>query len=276
MSFYRFSVACWFIIGASVATLLSCIIVPFSEAYRNSRGSSWSGAFVLWLVLVIVMPGAFGWNMYGDRYCDDILEIGHCGLVQALPKLPIAMLLVFPPFNRVGDPLTGKERFAIVWHAFEVSFWHHSYYERPFWSRGRQRGFEAERVEPQPVWLVILYRRVRSPPAAMPEAVVERPEGVYMPKPNAKSMPGRPDPAHTRAQDSTENGERRGILPRDCYSGNIPMRMRFFLSILGNGRYEGNDTPLFNTLIAIHGQPNGEEPGCENVGGESSKVKMAK
>ncbi|KAH6876985.1 hypothetical protein BKA70DRAFT_1576515, partial [Coprinopsis sp. MPI-PUGE-AT-0042] len=112
VSVVEFSIICWCSIGTSIATILSCIIAPCFRTLRKSREIYWMAIFMLWLTLIVVTYG-LGWKENRSRYCE-ILQIGRCNFVLALPKLSISML------------------FAILWHAYEVSMCHKSYDERPF------------------------------------------------------------------------------------------------------------------------------------------------
>lgn len=65
----RFAIVCWAMLLLSLMTFILCIVAPFSEKYRTKRADWWQGLFFVWIVVVIVTPGAFAWYRNAEQVC---------------------------------------------------------------------------------------------------------------------------------------------------------------------------------------------------------------
>ncbi|KAH6876994.1 hypothetical protein BKA70DRAFT_1448336 [Coprinopsis sp. MPI-PUGE-AT-0042] len=176
--------ACWYILGTSLGSLLCWTVTPFVRVLRKIRWLIWIVMFGLWFGAAFLAYSGMGWTTEdNDSYCK-ITDAPHCKQIAALPTLCILMMA------------------AIIWQASEVCCCRRPYDEKPFgfgaWGERRRRRVrrmdleERVIVEPEPLPLLqnalLLTTRNEAGP---PEVDVKAPEG-------AGCIPGPPEPVHVR------------------------------------------------------------------------------
>ncbi|KAH6876977.1 hypothetical protein BKA70DRAFT_1476036 [Coprinopsis sp. MPI-PUGE-AT-0042] len=152
-------IACWYILGTSLASLLCWTIAPFVRVLRKIRWLVWIVMFGLWFGAAFLAYTGMGWTTEdNDSYCKiaSRTDTLHCKQIAALPTLCILVMA------------------AIIWQASEVCCCRRPYDEKPF-------GFGSWEYPDPP------------PPidAGPPEVEVKAPEG-------AGCIPGPPEPVHVR------------------------------------------------------------------------------
>ncbi|KAH6876980.1 hypothetical protein BKA70DRAFT_1239623 [Coprinopsis sp. MPI-PUGE-AT-0042] len=164
--------ACWYILGTSLASLLCWTVAPFVRVLRKIRWLVWIVMFGLWFGAAFLASTGMGWTTEdNDSYCKMV---------------------------RLTEE--GTHRAAIIWQASEVCCCRRPYDEKPFgfgaWGERRRRRVrrmdleERVIVEPEPVPL--LRNAIIPHPttdAGPPEVDVKAPEG-------AGCIPGPPEPVH--------------------------------------------------------------------------------